>query len=80
MSFYETSFFLLAWEADETMSKVKSDADRKSQREMCASAAERRISLSPNSPELFSENASNYEDQGTNSSFDVNLSKSLFGM
>ena len=71
--------YLSGVEASKTMCDDSRVADVKLQRELRASAAERRLGLSPKIDDN-SEKSPNYEGQGECSSYEVHLSQPLFGM
>jgi len=66
-------------EASKTMCDDSREADVQLQRELLASAAEKRFGLSPRTDDN-SEDSPNFEDQGACSSYEINLSQPLFGM
>lgn len=73
-------FLTIVVEGSGTMSEDKGENDVRSRRELLASAAEKRLSLSPCSSELSQEQSTSIEDQTASASCDIKMSQSLFAM
>ena len=71
--------YLSGVEASKTMCDDSREADVQLQRELLASAAEKRFGLSPRTDDN-SEDSPNFGDQGACSSYEIDLSQPLFGM